>query len=60
MQEDIKRNLAIVKDKETGNNGKPMTYRELEAKYGISQSTITRIIYRYRIKEKLAKLEKPA
>lgn len=58
MQELIERNMKIVKDKETGNNGKPMTYRELEEKYGISQSTITRIVYRYRIKKQLSKIKK--
>ena len=57
MQELSDRNLQIVKDKDTGNGGKPMTYRELEKKYGISQSTITRIVYRYRVKKQLSKLK---
>jgi|WetSurMetagenome_2_1015567.scaffolds.fasta_scaffold01987_7 Mor family transcriptional regulator len=52
MQEDTKRNEQLVKDKKRG-----MTYRELERKYNISQNTITRIVYRYRIKEQLKQAE---
>jgi Mor family transcriptional regulator len=53
MQENTKRNKDLVNDKKHG-----MTYRELEKKYGIAQNTITRIIYRYRIKEQLKNINK--
>lgn len=52
MQENTQRNLELIKDKESG-----MTYRELEKKYNISQNTITRIVYRYRIKKQLQKIQ---
>lgn len=50
MQENIQRNLKIVKEKEAG-----ATYKELEEKYNISRNTIARIIYRYKTKKLLQK-----
>jgi Mor family transcriptional regulator len=50
MQEKIDRNTELVKDK---NNG--MTYKELMEKYKISINAITRILYRFKIREELQK-----
>jgi len=52
MQENVRRNLGLVNDRTNG-----MSYRELMKKYGISLSTVTQILYRYKIKKLLGKTE---
>lgn len=43
--ENTERNQQLVKDKET------MTYKEMEEKYGISRNTISKIIYKLRLRK---------
>lgn len=43
--ENIDRNQQLVKDKEI------MTYKEMEDKYGISRNTISKIIYKLRLRK---------
>lgn len=43
--ENIDRNQQLLTDKET------MTYKEMEEKYGISRNTISKIIYKLRLRK---------